>query len=302
MKLLVVGSLAIDTVETPFGKAENSLGGAATYISLTASYFNKNVQVVGVVGDDFPKYGYDLFKKRKINTKGIEIVKGGKTFRWGGKYHKNMNDRDSLFTELNVFENFSPKIPKEFVKTEFVCVGNIEPSLQMDVINQIKKPKFIVGDTMNFWITGKKENLIKTIKKLDLFFINDSEAKLIAENDNLITCGKKILTMGPKYVVIKKGEHGAMLFSKNKIFTVGALPLENIVDPTGAGDCFAGGFIGHISKTGDISFKNLKRAVLYGSVMASFCVEEFSIDGVKKLTFKKIQARYKTLKEISRVD
>ena len=299
MSLLVVGSLALDSIETPFGKVEDALGGSATYISTAASYFASPVNIVGVVGGDFPQSAIEFLASRNIGTEGIETVADGKTFRWGGRYHYDLNMRDTLFTHLNVFEQFDPKIPDAYKKSKYVCLGNIDPILQRRVLEQIDRPKLVVGDTMNFWIDRKRDELLRTIALLDVLIINDSEARLLAEEANLFRAAKKILTMGAKVLIIKKGEHGALLITHTTVFSAPAYPLENIFDPTGAGDTFAGGFIGFLAKTDDISDENLKKAVIYGSAMASFCVEEFSLDALRDLTYLKIQDRYWEFRTLS---
>jgi sugar/nucleoside kinase (ribokinase family) len=299
VSLLVVGSLALDTIETPFGKVEEALGGSATYISTASSYFSSPVNLVGVVGGDFPKTGIDFLTSRNIGTEGIETVPDGKTFRWSGRYHYDLNMRDTLYTHLNVFEQFDPKIPAAYKRSKYVCLGNIDPILQRRVLEQIDRPKLVVGDTMNFWIEGKRDELLTTIALLDVLIINDSEARLLADEANLFRAAKKILTMGVKVLIIKKGEHGALLITNTTVFSAPAYPLENIFDPTGAGDTFAGGFIGYLAKTDDISDENMKKAVIYGSAMASFCVEQFSLDALRELTYLRIQDRYREFRALS---
>jgi len=302
VSLLVVGSIALDTIETPFGKAENALGGSTIYISIAASYFAAPVRVVGVIGSDFPKQHLDFLESRQVDLEGVQIVPGGKTFRWHGRYHYDLNMRDTLDTQLNVFETFNPVIPDAYKKSKYVCLGNIDPTLQRRVLEQIDKPRLVVGDTMNFWIEGKNGELKKTLKLMDVLIVNDSEARLLAREPNLIKSAKQIIGMGPKTVIIKKGEHGALLVTDSTIFSAPAYPLENIYDPTGAGDAFAGGFIGWIAKTDDISDENLKRAVIYGSTLASFCVEKFSVEGLKDLSYLKIQDRFREFRELSRFE
>ena len=302
MGLLVVGSLALDTVYTPFDKAEDALGGSATYISLAASYFSGPVQMVGVVGSDFPKQYIDLLTNHKIDTEGLQTIDGGKTFRWGGKYHYDLNVRDTLFTELNVFENFDPVIPDNFKKSKYVCLGNIDPMLQLKVLDQMLDPQFIVCDTMNYWIEGQREELLKLLQRVHVLVINDSEARLLANEPNLIKASKIITEMGPQTLIIKKGEHGAMLFTNDTIFSAPAYPMEMIFDPTGAGDSFAGGFTGYLFKTRDLSSNNLKCAVIYGSSMASFCVEKFSTKGLEELSYLQVQDRYREFLNISKID
>lgn len=302
MSLLVVGSVALDSVETPFGKVKDALGGSAVYISVAASYFAAPVRVVGVIGGDFPKEHIEFLKEHNVDLDGLQVVQGGKTFRWSGKYHYDLNSRDTLLTQLNVFEKFDPVIPESFQKSSYVCLGNIDPVLQRKVLGQIKKTRLVVGDTMNYWIETKPGELRETLKVLDVLVVNESEARLLTKEPNLIKASKKIIKMGPRFVIIKKGEHGALLVTEDTIFSAPAYPLENLYDPTGAGDSFAGGFIGWLAKTDDVSPENLKRAVIYGSAMASFCVEKFSLDGLKDLSNLKIRDRYRSFVEISRFD
>lgn len=302
MSLLVVGSVAFDTVETPFDKIDDALGGSATYISLAASYFTAPIKLVAVVGDDFGDEHIKLLEVHNIDLSGLEIIEGEKTFRWGGKYHYDLNMRDTLFTDLNVFENFDPVIPEKMRSSRFLILGNIMPSLQLKVLEQMNEVKFVVCDTMNLWINNAKEDLLKVLKRIDLLVINDSEARLLTDEPNLIKAAKMIQEMGPNYLIIKKGEHGALLFGENKIFSAPAYPLEDIFDPTGAGDVFAGGFIGYLHKTSDVNFENLKRAVIYGSTMASFCVERFSTKGIEDLSNLEIKSRYLEFLELSKVD
>jgi len=302
VSLLVVGSLGIDTIETPFGRVENVLGGSATYISTAASYFVTPIRLVGVVGGDFTQQYIDILESRDVDLEGLQIVKDGKTFRWGGRYHYDLNTRDTLFTELNVFEHFDPVIPPAYRRTSYVCLGNIDPVLQRRVLEQIEKPKIVIGDTMNFWITGKKNELMKTLKLMDVLVINETEARQLTEEPNLIKAAKRIIQFGPRTVIIKKGEHGALMFTENTIFSAPAYPLENIYDPTGAGDSFAGGFIGYLAKMDDTSDETLKRAVIYGSTMASFCVEKFSLDRLKDLSYLEIQDRFREFKELSKFE
>jgi sugar/nucleoside kinase (ribokinase family) len=302
MSLLVVGSLGLDTIETPFGKVENTLGGSATYIAIAASYFVRPIRLVGVVGSDFPKDAIEFFEEHDIDLEGLQIVEGGKTFRWGGRYHFDLNARDTLFTELNVFEKFNPIIPASYQKTSYVCLGNIDPVLQRRVLEQIEKPKLVVGDTMNFWIKRKNRDLLETLKHFDVFILNESEAREITSEPNLVKAGKRILRMGPKVVIVKKGEHGALMVTEQTIFSAPAYPLETIYDPTGAGDTFAGGFLGWIAKTDDLSEENFKRAVVYASALASFCVERFGLDRFKELSRLEIHDRVREFRELSRFD
>lgn len=299
MGLLIVGSIGLDNIETPFDKVENALGGSTTYISLAANYFTGPIEIVGVVGDDFPEKHLRMLEDHNIDLEGLQIVGGAKTFRWGCRYHYDLNVRDSLFTELNVFEKFNPVIPDKSKKSSFIILGNIAPQLQSSVLDQLEKPKFVVCDTMNFWIERSKEELVKVLKRVNVLIINDSEARLLANEPNLIKAAHIISKMGPEYLIIKKGEHGALLFSDNTIFSAPAYPMENIFDPTGAGDAFAGGFTGYLHKNRDFSFDNLKRAVVYGSVMASFCVEKFSTKGLENLSFLEIHNRFIEFRELS---
>ena len=301
MGLLVVGSLALDSVATPFDKVEEALGGSATFISLASSYFTSPVNLVGVVGEDFPKRYIELLAKHEIDLAGLQVVPG-KTFRWSGKYHYDLNMRDTLLTELNVFEKFDPVIPEKFRTSNFVCLGNIDPVLQMKVLDQMTKPEFVVCDTMNYWIEGRKPELIKLLKRVSVLIINDSEARLLTDEPNLVKAAKMIRAMGPQILIIKKGEHGALLFMENTVFSAPAYPMEMIFDPTGAGDTFAGGFIGYLHKTNDLSAENMKCAVIYGSTMASFCVEQFSTGGLEQLTYPKIRERFREFLKLSRFD
>lgn len=302
MSLLVVGSVALDSVETPFGKAENALGGSAVYISMSASYFAAPVRVVAVVGGDFPKEYLRLLEDRAIDLDGLKVVDHGKTFRWGGRYHYDLNTRDSLYTELNAFEHFDPVIPEGYRKSAYVCLGNIHPALQRKVLGQIERPRLVIGDTMNYWIENTAEELRKTLKVMDVLIVNDSEARLLTREPNLIKAAKAIIAMGPAIIIIKKGEHGALLVTKDTIFSAPAYPLETIYDPTGAGDSFAGGFAGWLAKTDDLSPENLKRAVIYGSSLASFCVERFSVERLRDLTLLEIKDRYRSFMALSHFD
>jgi sugar/nucleoside kinase (ribokinase family) len=299
MSLLVIGSLALDTIETPFGKAEYTLGGSATFISTASSYFTDGVRLVGIVGHDFPAAEIDFLKSKRIDISGLEISKTKKTFHWHGVYHTDMNQRDSITTELNAFEDFDPVIPEKFRNSEFVCLGNVNPEIQKKVILQLDKPKFVMIDTMNFWIEGKLQQLKETMKLVDMMVINDSEARMLAGEDNLLKAAKKIFAMGPKMLIIKKGEHGALLITKDLIFSVPAFPLETVFDPTGAGDTFAGGFMGWLAKTKDITPANLKLAIVYGSVMASLAVEKFSLDGIRHLSREKIMKRFDEFRNLT---
>ncbi len=302
MSILIVGSLAFDDIETPFGRSDNTLGGSSTYIALSASYFTDKIQMVGVVGSDFEEKHFELLHSRNIDTKGVQMVEEGKTFRWAGRYHYDMNTRDTLDTQLNVFADFDPVVPHQYHNADFVCLGNIDPELQLKVLDQISKPKLVILDTMNFWIEGKPDELKKTLERVDIFILNDSEARLLSKDPNLVKSARIIRQMGPKTLIIKKGEHGALLFTENGIFSAPAYPLESIYDPTGAGDTFAGGFIGHLSRCETITDTEMRRAVLYGSAMASFCVEKFGTEKIASLDLLEIEDRFQSFRELSRID
>jgi sugar/nucleoside kinase (ribokinase family) len=293
--------VALDTVATPFDKVEDALGGSSTFISIAASYFAGPVYLVGTVGEDFPKKYIDILKKYEIDLAGLQIVPG-KTFRWSGKYQYDLNIRDTLLTELNVFEKFDPVIPEKFRKAQFICLGNIDPVLQMKVLDQMDDPQFVVCDTMDYWIEGRRNELIKLLKRISVLIINDSEARLLANEPNIVKAAKMIRAMGPRILIIKKGEHGALLFTEDTVFSAPAYPMEMINDPTGAGDTFAGGFIGYLHKTNDLSSENMKCAVIYGSTMASFCVEQFSTGGLEQLSDLKIKERFREFLKLSRFD
>lgn len=297
MSILVVGSVAMDTIKTPFGKVIDALGGSAVYSSFSASFFAP-VKLVAVIGSDFPEEYKNILKERKIDIQGLREEEG-KTFRWEGFYDCDLNTAHTVNTELNVFENFEPVIPDFYKDTAYLFLANIDPELQLKVLNSVKRPRLVVGDTMNFWIKNKKDALLKTLKKVDILIINDGEARDLSGESNLIKAAKKIRSFGPKSLIIKKGEHGALLFCNDNIFSAPAYPLESIYDPTGAGDTFAGGFIGHLAKTGDLSEENLRRAVIKGSTMASFCVENFTLSRMRNLTETEIMARCRKLKELS---
>ena len=298
-KLLIVGTVAFDAIETPFGKTDKILGGAATYIGLSAAQFDVESAVVSVVGEDFPQEYLDIFRNRKIDISGTEIVKGGKTFFWSGKYHNDLNSRDTLETQLNVLADFKPVVPDNFKSPDIVMLGNLHPLVQLSVLEQLERPKLVVLDTMNFWMDNTWDDLITVIGKVDAVTINDEEARQLTNEHSLVKAARKIAKMGPKYVVIKKGEHGALLFHKGKIFFAPALPLEEVFDPTGAGDTFAGGFTGYLAQTGDISFKNMKNAVIYGSNLASFCVEKFGTERMLELTKEDIHQRLEDFKALT---
>jgi len=297
MSLLIVGSIALDNVKTPFGEHQNILGGSAIHASNAASFFS-SVNLVGVVGKDFPTEHLHFLKKRNIDTSGIQIKKG-KTFHWEGYYEYDMNQAHTLKTDLNVFADFDPIIPDNYKDSEFVFLANIDPTLQLKVLQQIKKPKFIMLDTMNFWIETKKDILLKAINSVDLLVLNDAEARQFIDTPNLIKAAQELLATGVKKVIIKKGEHGAILFEKDNVFVAPSYPLEKIIDPTGAGDSFAGGLIGYLSKTNDLSHANLRKAIITGTAMASFNVEDFSLNRLKSLTKTEITKRIKKLKNIT---
>lgn len=300
MSVLVVGSMALDTVKTPFGKVDDALGGSATYFSAAASYFT-GVNVVAVVGNDFPHDQIEFLKKRNVNFDGME-TKPGKTFRWGGKYDFDLNQRDTLFTHLNVFEKFDPELPDHYKNTPYLFLANIHPELQLKVLQKMKQPKLVVMDTMNFWIGGNPDSLKKVLKSVDILIINDSEVRQLSSDINLFSGANKIQKMGPKIVVIKKGEHGALLVEEGRYFWAPAFPLLTLQDPTGAGDTFAGGFVGYLAKVDDYSHNNLRRAIIYGSTLASFCVEKFSLEKLKKLSLVDIEDRYRQFIDMTRCD
>ena len=295
--VLVVGSIALDDVETPFGKRENAIGGAAIFFGIAASYFT-HIRIVGVAGEDFPEATLEMLKSRNIDTSGIEIA-DGKTFRWGGKYHEDINCRDTLYTHLNVFADFKPKIPKSFENTPYIFLGNIQPQLQLDVLKQIKNPKFIALDTMNLWIHTTREDLLKVMQKVDLVLINDSELRELTDELNLLKGLDKLHQMGPKIAVIKKGEHGAYLSYARQLFYCPVYPVYQPTDPTGAGDSFAGGFMGYLAASNRIDFRTLKKATIYGAIMGSFLVEHFSVDGLLNLKKEDIDQRYKAIRAMA---
>lgn len=302
-KLLVVGTVAFDAIETPFGKTNKILGGSGTFVGLAAAQFGVSTGVVSVVGGDFPKSYLEMMNERGIHTDGVEIVEQGKTFFWSGKYHNDMNSRDTLVTELNVLENFSPVVPQTFKDAEIVMLGNLHPQVQKSVLDQMNvKPKLVILDTMNFWMDSALEDLFEVLKRIDVITINDEEARQLSGEYSLVNAARKIHTMGPKYVVIKKGEHGALIFNEGKMFYAPALPLAEVFDPTGAGDTFAGGFSGYLAKTKDLSFENMKNAVIYGSNLASFCVEKFGTERMENLHIDEVQDRLKTFKDLTQFD
>lgn len=300
MSLLTVGSVAFDKLETPFGKTDKIIGGAATFITLTASYFVKENNLVAVVGEDFPQSMINVLKTHGVNTEGLEIVEGGKTFFWHGRYHNDMNSRDSLETQLNVMGDFDPKIPEAYQDCKYLMLGNTSPEIQMRVLTRLQnRPKFVMVDTMNLWIDIANVDLKALLKHVDCLTINDEEARMLSGDYSLRRAAKTIRAMGPKTLIIKKGEHGALLFQDDNIFFCPALPLEEVFDPTGAGDTFAGGFISYLAQTDDLSFENMKRAIIYGSAMASFCVEQFGSERIQNLTQEEIDARLGEFKKLA---
>ncbi len=301
-KLVIVGTVAFDAIETPFGKTDKILGGAATYIGLSSAQFDIDPAIVSVVGGDFLQSDIQMLESKGINTQGLEIVKEGKTFFWSGKYHNDMNSRDTLATELNVLETFTPVVPDSYKDAEVVMLGNLHPMVQMSVIEQMHDPKMVVLDTMNFWMDIALDDLKKVISKVDVITINDEEARQLSGAYSLVNASKIIMEMGPKYVVIKKGEHGALIFHEDDMFFAPAMPLAEVFDPTGAGDTFAGGFTGYLAKTGDYSFESMKRAIIYGSCLASFCVEKFGTQRMEHLTKKEIDSRLQKFKSLTQYE
>ena len=302
-KLVIVGTVAFDALETPFGKTDKILGGSASYIGLSASQFKVESTIVSVVGGDFPQGYLDLFSNRGIDISSIEIIKEGKTFFWSGRYHNNMNNRDTLVTELNVLENFQPIVPESYKDAKIVVLGNLHPAVQSSVLDQMKETStLVILDTMNFWMDHTLDALIEVIKRVDVITINDEEARQLTAEHSLVVAAKKIHEMGPKYVVIKKGEHGALLFNEGRMFSAPAMPLESVFDPTGAGDTFAGGFAGFLSQTENINFESMKKAVIYGSALASFCVEKFGTERLESLKQEEISRRLKAFKELTQFE
>lgn len=300
MSLIIIGTVAFDAIETPFGKTDKIVGGAATYASLAASYFYNQTKIVAVVGDDFGNDNINLMKNRGVDTEGLQVKSGEKSFFWSGKYHNDMNSRDTLVTELNVLEHFDPIIPESYQDCEYLMLGNLTPQIQRTVIERLRnRPKLIVLDTMNFWMDIMMDDLLETIKLIDVLTINDSEARQLSGEYSLVKAAKKILTMGPKYLIIKKGEHGALLFHEDKIFSAPALPLADVFDPTGAGDTFAGGFIGYLAQVGTVNFNNMKNALIYGSALASFCVEKFGTERLLELDKAAIAQRLQEFVSLS---
>lgn len=302
-KLLIVGTVAFDAIETPFGKTDKILGGAGTYIGLSASFFNLQSAIVSVVGEDFPQEYIDLLKKKNIDVSGLEVVKGGKTFFWSGRYHNDLNSRDTLDTQLNVLADFNPVVPENFKDADVVMLGNLHPVIQSSVLDQMTAtPKLVVLDTMNFWMDCALAELLQVIKRVDVITINDEEARQLTGEYSLVKAAAKIHTMGPKYVVIKKGEHGALLFHDKNVFFAPALPLEEVFDPTGAGDTFAGGFTGYITQSENVSFENMKNAIIYGSNLASFCVEQFGTQRMERLEKREVLQRLQQFKALTQFE
>ncbi|SRX52500.1 PfkB family carbohydrate kinase [Aequorivita sp. CIP111184] len=301
-KLVIVGTVAFDAIETPFGKTDKILGGAATYIGLAASQFNVDAAIVSIVGGDFPKEDLKMLEAKGMDISGLEVVENGKTFFWSGKYHNDMNTRDTLITDLNVLADFNPQVSEKYRDAEVVMLGNLHPLVQLSVIEQMDSPKLIVLDTMNFWMDSALSELMKVIAKVDVITINDEEARQLSGEYSLVKAAHKIMEMGPKYVVIKKGEHGALLFSDDDVFFAPALPLEEVFDPTGAGDTFAGGFTGYLAKTGDYSYENMKNAIINGSALASFCVEKFGPERLLKLSNSEVHQRLQQFKSLTQFD
>jgi sugar/nucleoside kinase (ribokinase family) len=302
MSLIVVGTMAFDAIETPFGKIHQIVGGSATYAAYAASNFIQPINQVSIIGYDFPEEEITALKTRGVVMDGVEVVKNKKSFFWSGRYHEDMNSRDTLVTDLNVLADFDPRLPDSYLDSEFVMLGNLQPTVQMNVIKQLKSPKLIVMDTMNFWMESAMPELEKVLKKIDVLLINDAEARQLSGQYSLVKASKTILSMGPKFLIVKKGEHGALLFHGDKVFFAPALPLEEVFDPTGAGDTFAGGFMGHLAKTKDVSFENMKTAIIVGSAMASFCVEKFGPNRLKEISKEDIDKRLQQFRELVNFD
>lgn len=303
MSLIVVGSMAFDAIETPFGKSDKIIGGAATYIAWSASNFTQPIYQVSVVGGDFPTDELEALKRRGVHLEGVQVKQDEKSFFWSGKYHLDMNTRDTLDTQLNVLANFDPVLPESYQEAEFLMLGNLVPAVQLKVINQLqKRPRLICMDTMNFWMETAMDDLVKVIQQVDVLMVNDSEARQLSGEFSLVKAARSIMNMGPKFLIIKKGEHGALLFHDDKVFFAPALPLEDVFDPTGAGDTFAGGFIGHIARTKDISFDNMKTAIIVGSAMASFCVEKFGTARLKEINKEDIDERIQQFVQLVNFD
>jgi sugar/nucleoside kinase (ribokinase family) len=302
MSLIVVGTMAFDAIETPFGKIDRIVGGSATYVAYAASNFIQPINQVSIIGYDFPQEEVAELKSRGVVMDGVEVIKDKKSFFWSGRYHEDMNSRDTLVTDLNVLADFDPRLPDSYLDSEFVMLGNLQPKVQMNVIKQLKTPKLIVMDTMNFWMESAMPELEKVLKKIDVLLINDAEARQLSGQYSLVKASKTILGMGPKFLIVKKGEHGALLFHADKVFFAPALPLEEVFDPTGAGDTFAGGFMGHLARTKDISFENMKTAIIVGSAMASFCVEKFGPSRLKEISKEDIDKRLQQFRELVNFD
>ncbi len=303
MSLVIVGTVAFDELITPFGKSGKIVGGSGTYAALSASNFIDDCKIVSIIGEDFPESQLKEFQAKGISTEGIEVVKGGKTFFWKGEYHNDMNTRDTLDTQLNVLADFNPSLPENCKNAEFLMLGNLTPQVQLSVLNQMtKRPKLVILDTMNFWMDIALDELKEVLKKIDVLTINDEEARQLSGEYSLVKAAKKIFEMGPKYLIIKKGEHGALLFDKDEVFFAPALPLEEVFDPTGAGDTFAGGFIGYLARSRDISFDSMKRAVIYGSALASFCVEKFGTERIAEITKAEMHQRVRQFRELTQFE
>lgn len=301
-QIVIVGTVAFDAIETPFGKTDKILGGAATYIGLSAAQYKADGALVSVVGGDFPAEYLELLESRGMDTSGIEVIQDGKTFFWAGKYHNDMNTRDTLATELNVLADFNPVVPETYRESEVVLLGNLHPLVQSSVLDQMNDPKLVILDTMNFWMEHTWDDLVKVVKRIDVISINDEEARQLTGEYSLVRAAKKIYDMGPEYVIIKKGEHGALLFHKDEVFFAPALPLETVFDPTGAGDTFAGGFAGFLAQTEDYSFDNMKKAIIHGSALASFCVEKFGTERLQSLTREELYSRLHQFKQLTQFD
>jgi sugar/nucleoside kinase (ribokinase family) len=303
MAIITLGTMAFDAIETPFGKIDKVVGGSATYVAYAASHLTNPVRQISIVGNDFPEEEMNELKSRGVDLSGVEIVPDEKSFFWSGKYHLDMNSRDTLVTDLNVLANFNPKVPEQYQEAKYLMLGNLMPSLQLSVIEQLRtRPELVVLDTMNFWMETAMDDLKKVLQKVDVLLINDSEARQLSGEYSIVKSAKSILRMGPKFLIIKKGEHGALLFHENEVFFAPALPLEEVFDPTGAGDAFAGGFIGHIDHTKNISFENMKTAIIVGSAMASFCVEAFGPQRLKEISRKDIDLRLEEFVQLVNFD
>lgn len=303
MSILTIGTMAFDSIHTPFGSAEKVIGGACTYISWAASYWYKDIKLVSIVGEDFPEAEVEALRQRGVDMSGLVRVPGKKSFYWAGQYHKDMNNRDTLVTDLNVLAEFNPVLPESYTNSQYIMLGNLTPDIQLSVLNQLKsQPKLIVLDTMNFWMDHALDTLMNVIARIDVLTINDEEARQLSGEHSLVRAAEKIHQMGPAFLVIKKGEHGALLFHNGQIFFAPGLPVADVVDPTGAGDSFAGGMIGYLARTGDTSFQNMKTAIIYGSAMASFCVEDFSLNNLRHLEQSKIHERIRQFEQLSTFD